>query len=199
MRPAHCGILGRGFYPGAKGYDGVSAHGGIMLLGRDFGTEDYFYPLCGEPPRDEWAVTWRNVRDHHLSILDGLPVWCTNYCVGVRPDGSSIGNIKRQMTAEEWSAFEPFCWHFLQAQVMIQRPRFIVVMGPYNEEDLSCVNRLGRALASGESFRFKFNGQEHTASLRTGKHRRAFTNPIVAKRGDEMLHQLRHEYLRQAF
>jgi hypothetical protein len=129
MDPIHCGVLGGGFYPGAKGYTGASPVGGFMLLGRDFGTKSYFDAICTPQYRDEYAVTWRQTRDNLLPVLSGLPVWCTNYYIGLRADGSAVGNVDARLDQLERDKYEAFCWKFLHAQVLTQRPRIILVMG----------------------------------------------------------------------
>src|SRR5215475_11842124 len=92
MKHVECGILGAGFYPGARGFrDNQPPYGGIMLLGRDFGTKTYYERLCGFPARDETASTWQRTRDIYLASFAGLPVWCTNYLMGIRSEGSSVG------------------------------------------------------------------------------------------------------------
>lgn len=74
------GILGSGFYPGARGFaESQAPQRGILLLGRDFGTKRYYERLCGSPTRDETAITWRHTRDIYLTSFAGLPVWCTNH------------------------------------------------------------------------------------------------------------------------
>jgi hypothetical protein len=98
LEHVECGILGSGFYPGARGFScSGSPYDGIMLLGRDFGTKAYYQRLCGIPRRDETASTWRRTRDIYLASFIGLPVWCTNYIVGVRKNGSSVGNVKERI------------------------------------------------------------------------------------------------------
>jgi hypothetical protein len=165
-----CGILGDGFYPGAQGFSaGKSPEGGILLLGRDFGTKQYYERLCGTPARDETTLTWRHTRDVYLKCFQGLPVWCTNYLVGIRKNGSAKGNIKARIRPSDWQAFEEHCWGFLQAQVLLQRPRLVVVLGGYNRDDLSVQNRLGFA-SEGMHYSFASKGVMHEVLIAFADH-----------------------------
>jgi hypothetical protein len=144
MEKIERGILGAGFYPGAQGFTSEQfPYGGVLLLGRDFGVLDYYTRLAGEPARDETATTWTRTRDIYIPCFSHLPVWCTNYLLGARRGGPSIGNVKERITPDAWRSFEAYCWRFLQAQVLLQRPRFVVVLGAFNREDLQVSNRLG--------------------------------------------------------
>jgi hypothetical protein len=165
------GILGAGFYPGARGYDcRLSPIDGVMLLGRDFGTKDYYDGLCGVPARDETALTWRHTRDIYLAILAGISVWCTNYLMGVRKNGSATGNIKDQIDPLVWPSFEGCCWQILQAQVMLQRPRVIVVFGRFNREDLTIPDRFGLPATDPFTFTFQDEESEHRALVTFADH-----------------------------
>ncbi|HEY1984244.1 MAG TPA: hypothetical protein VGG85_02485 [Terracidiphilus sp.] len=170
MQCVECGILGAGFYPGTNGYVGTPSHDGIMLLGRDFGTKKYYEPLCGMPPRDETAPTWQRTRDVYLPVLTGIPVWCTNYIMGVRKDGSSVGNVKERITPSDWQRFEGDCWKFLHAQVLVQHPRIVVVLGGDNRDDLTATARLGTATQSDRPHRFESDGRQHAARIVFGEH-----------------------------
>jgi hypothetical protein len=120
MRFVEPAIRGKGFYPGCSGFD-ADPTGGIMLLGRDFGTRTYFEGLAGPPVRDEAALTWRHTRDIWLKELGDISAWCTNYLMGLREDGSAKGNIKLRIAATDWNLFESSCWDFLQGQVLLQK------------------------------------------------------------------------------
>ena len=169
------GILGAGYYPGARGYDAsLSPIGGIMLLGRDFGTKDYYDRLCGTPARDETAITWRHTRDIYLSILANVPLWCTNYLMGVRKSGSSKGNIKDKIDPLQWQTFEACCWRFLQAQVVLQRPRVVVVFGGFNRENLTVPDRFGLPATDPFTFIFKNEESEHRALVTFADHPHSF-------------------------
>lgn len=194
MNPIHCGVLGSGFYPGAKGYIGNSPVDGIMLLGRDFGTKSYFEAICTPKCRDEYAVTWLQTRDNILPIFRGLPVWCTNYYVGLRADGSAVGNVDERLSEFEREKYEIFCWEFLHAQVLTQRPRIILVMGDDNQMVLNAENRFGPALTRGQSFTFTWEGATHEARLREGDHPMSFLNQTVLARGTERLKQLKQDF-----
>src|SRR5216683_585300 len=82
MEHIDCGILGAGYYPGAQGFSGRSPEGGVMLLGRDFGTKSYYDRLSGTPAKDETAPTWQRTKEHYFPSFQGVPIWCTNYLLG---------------------------------------------------------------------------------------------------------------------
>jgi hypothetical protein len=170
------GILGRGFYPGCRGFSSQkNPIGGLMLLGRDFGTKSYYEGLAGPPPRDEHALTWRHTRDIYLSppphpTLNDLPVWCTNYLMGVRIDGSAKGNVKERISTSEWAGYEGSCWRFLQKQILLQKPLVIVVFGEDNRSDLLTDIRLGRKWAQTLQCTFESCGDRHSASVTFADH-----------------------------
>jgi uracil-DNA glycosylase len=141
-----------------------------MLLGRDFGTKTYYQRLCGIPPRDETASTWRRTRDIYLASFIGLPVWCTNYIVGVRKNGSSVGNVKERIHPSDWEAFEGDCWQFLQAQVLLQHPRILVVFGGDNRADLAANGRLGEITQGNMRHTFKNEYGQHSVLVTYADH-----------------------------
>lgn len=189
------GILGRGFYPGAQGFiAGNSPLGGILLLGRDFGTKDYYNSLCGLPARDETAITWRHTRDIYLESLGCLPVWCSNYLIGVRKTGSSKGNIKNKLSASEWQEFERYCWDFLQEQVLLQRPLLVVIFGGDNRRDLTLPNRLGSVQGSELKHIFGRNGEHHSAVVTFADHPHSLIRECCKDVAREFAMQLRHRY-----
>jgi hypothetical protein len=135
-------ITGNGFYPGALG-TALSLHmaGGIMLLGQDFGTTEYYRSRIGE--NDEHCLTWTNTCDTYLKYLVGTHVWCSNYLMGARkPPLLATGDLGNHVKdATQWQNYEEDCWRFLHAQVEYQRPQLIVVMGNPNRQRLSCSSR----------------------------------------------------------
>ena len=171
MKHIDRGILGAGFYPGTAGFkDERSPEEGIMLLGRDFGVKSYYKRLCGPPARNETSPTWRRTRDIYLDILDQLPVWCTNYLLGVRKSGPARGNIKDKILASEWPQYKKYCWAFLQAQVLLQRPRIVVVLGKDNRADLCVSDRLGSRTIEPFRFKFRSKGNEHEGIITFADH-----------------------------
>lgn len=172
MERIECGILGRGFYPGTKGFHNTeSPLDGIILLGRDFGTKAYYESLCGPPAKDETAWTWLRTKANYLKNLEGLPVWCTNYLLGVRKQGPSTGNVKKRIDSLEWNAFESHCWRFLQAQVLLQRPRIVIILGADNKSDLELQDRLGHIPHSGLRYKFQTeDGYYHSAVVVAADH-----------------------------
>ena len=136
------GIPGVGFYPGAEGFVDQSPEGGVMFLGRDWGLKRDYDGFCRRAS-GETGVTWRNFRDYYLPAFTAVPLWCTNYLLGLRKDGKATGNIEVIIPKDEWPVFEAYCWEFLQAQVLLQRPLLVVVLGEYNKSDLRRSDRLG--------------------------------------------------------
>jgi uracil-DNA glycosylase len=136
------GIEGQGFYPGARecvfGEPGAPL---VLLLGRDFGTWDYYSGLMGKG-RSEYALTWRNTHNIYLQELSQFQVFCTNYLMGVRVAGSAKGNVSEGITPGDWIRFEESCWEFLKEQIAISKPSVIVVFGDDNRRDLDKSNRL---------------------------------------------------------
>jgi hypothetical protein len=170
MEHIDCGILGAGYYPGTRGFSGQSPEGGLMLLGRDFGTKSYYDRLSGMPARDETAPTWQRTEEHYLSFFQGRPVWCTNYLLGVRKNGSAMGNIKKTIDPIEWESYEAYCWDFLQWQVLLQRPRLVLVLGIPNRQDLTVSNRLGKKFDGEVRHTFGNDEGEHTAVVAVMDH-----------------------------
>jgi hypothetical protein len=177
------GIHGSGFYPGARGFPNeISPYGGVMLLGRDWGTKNDYDRFSGWPARDESGLTWRNTRDVYLAGLSNFPVWCTNYLMGVRKDGSAEGNIAERIDLLAWIKYESACWGFLQQQVLFQRPKVIVIFGPYNRDDLQRSNRLGVLSDAFEPKSFQYKEVEHSSLVTLADHPRSLTNPICRAR-----------------
>lgn len=183
MLPVDRGIHGLGFYPGARGFPKEnSAYGGVMLLGKDWGTKKDYDRFSGWPSRDESGLTWRNTRDVYLARLRNFSVWCTNYLMGVRKDGSAENNIADRIDPSAWIEYESACWDFLQQQVLLQRPKVIVIFGPFNREDLQRSNRLGMLSDTFEPKAFNYNGVEHSSLVTIADHPRSLTNPICRAR-----------------
>ncbi|MFZ1085887.1 MAG: hypothetical protein WAN35_13060 [Terracidiphilus sp.] len=170
------GILGQGFYPGCLGFSSRrSPIGGIMLLGRDFGVKSYYEGLTGLPLRDETALTWRHTRDIYLAhsphpTLNDLPVWCTNYLMGIRLDGSAKGNVRERISSSDWVKFEDSCWCFLQKQIFLQRPLVIVVFGEDNRYDLLTDKRFGTKWSQTLQHTFTSDGDTHPAFVTFADH-----------------------------
>jgi len=149
------GFRGHGFYPACEGFVlGEPPIEGLMLLGRDFGEKSYYDEIVEQQPEEETSKTWHRMRDIHFSCnsqstLRGLPIWCTNYLMGVRKEKPSTGNVKNRISPNEWLKYEDSCWKFLQKQVLLQRPRLIVIFGmnkqfrAANQVDLLTDHRLG--------------------------------------------------------
>jgi hypothetical protein len=193
------GILGSGFYPGAQGFpDALPADGGILLLGRDFGAKNYYKRLCGTPAQDETALTWRKTRDIYLACFSGLPVWCTNYLLGVRRDGSSVGNIRDLVSASDWISFEEYCWGFLQAQVLLQRPRLIIIFGGDNRTDLTSEERFGYVSDDGIRHSFTDGEDEHSALVKLEDHPSYLRSRDTQAAARVIAEQLKEIYQREA-
>jgi hypothetical protein len=182
MSYVETGILGQGFYPGCRGFSPQkSPIGGLMLLGRDFGTKSYYERLVGLPPRDEDSKTWERTCEIYLPqapaiSLDDLPVWCTNYLMGVRKEEPSTGNVKNRILPDEWLTYEDSCWKFLQKQVLLQRPRLIVIFGmnkqfrAANQVDLFTDHRLGRGRRQTLIHDFASGGKKYTTKVTFTEH-----------------------------
>jgi hypothetical protein len=169
MEKIERGIFGAGFYPGAQGFTSEQfPYGGDLLLGRDFGVVDYYERLAGDPARDETATTWTRTRDIYLPCFDDAPVWCTNYLLGARKASPSIGNVKDRISPTAWKPYEAYCWRFLQAQVLLQRPRLVIVLGAFNREDLQLPNRLGAA--TNVRYIFQDGQDQHSALIAFAHH-----------------------------
>jgi hypothetical protein len=195
MEHMECGILGSGFYPGARGFHHEqSPQGGIMLLGRDFGTKTYYARLCGEPARNETASTWQRTRDIYLAGFQEAPVWCTNYLLGVRRNGSAVGNIRKQMKPSEWISFEAYCWQFMQAQVLLQRPRLVVVLGADNRHDLLREERLGLALSKDLRHVFEYEEEKHAVLVAFADHPHSFISRPRRETARKIAEQLKQRY-----
>ncbi|SRR6266851_1868479 len=163
MEHIDCGILGAGYYPGAQGFSGRSPEGGVMLLGRDFGTKSYYDRLSGTPAKDETAPTWQRTKEHYFPSFQGVPIWCTNYLLGVRKSGSAMGNVKKHIDPREWEPYERHCWNFLQSQVLLQRPRLVLVLGVPNRQDLTTASRFGKNFSEEVRHTFRDDEGQHTA------------------------------------
>ena len=186
MQHIAMGILGDGFFPGARGNtEAMHRAGGIMLLGQDFGTTKYCESKAGE--HDEYCTTWTNTCDCYLKRLGRQVVWCTNYLMGARrPPLSAQGDLFDLIKDEkQWRDYEEDCWRFLCAQVDYQRPELIVVLGNPNRERLSGGHRLNTGWGDSKSIseairnmasvnrRFSFpldNGEVHTTALSLAFH-----------------------------
>jgi hypothetical protein len=164
------GILGRGYYPGCRGFSSQeNPVGGLMPLGRDFGTISYCASLDGKPPRDEYALTWRHTRDIYLSppphpSLADPPTRCTNCLMGVRVDGSAKGNVKERLSVSEWAEYELSCWMFLQRRILLQRPLVVIVFGGDNSSGLLADGRLGKNGSQALQRTFEAGGNGHSST-----------------------------------
>src|SRR6185437_10673008 len=187
-------------YPGCRGFSQQKdPRGGIMLLGRDFGTKSYYDRLAGSPPRDENTLTWRNTRDIHLSelrpSLGDLPVWCTNYLMGVRLCGPATGNVRECMSIENWFTFEASCWNFLQKQVLMQKPLVIVVLGGDNRCDLAAETRLGKNGTEPFQHIFESEGELHEASIYFADHPHSLIRATAKQAAEKETEKIRACYL----
>ncbi len=179
--PIYTEIAGRGYYPAFKGFEnGPDPRDGIMFLNRDFGGIDYYTELSSESQRRGCPVkekmhTWNQTEDLYLPGLSNIPVWLTNYLMGVRDrelmevikkaskkNVKATTNVKTWIPELEWTAYESYCWAFFLRQVNKQRPRVVAVFGRYNREDLFRDGRLGHRTTAEKEFEytFKFNDCE---------------------------------------
>jgi hypothetical protein len=152
-----------------------------MLLGRDFGDKSYYHKLVKQQPAEEDSDTWLRIRDIHFShnsqsTLRGLPIWCTNYLMGVRKEKPSTKNVKKRISPDDWLKYENSCWDFLQKQVLLQKPRLIVIFGARqdfradNQVDLLTDHRLGRGKRQTMIHDFVSGGKKHTTKVTFTEH-----------------------------
>jgi len=213
IRPIYTEIAGRGYYPAFKGFEnGADPHGGIMFLNRDFGGIDYYTELSREYQRTGCPVkermhTWNQTEDLYLPGLSSIPVWLTNYLMGVRDrelmeaikkasekNLKATTNVKTWIPESEWAAYESDCWAFFLKQVNKQRPRVIAVFGRYNREDLFQDGRLGHRGKAEKEFelKFKFNeGEPHTCWIIHGRH------PSSVAKGEKSKSSIRNVILKR--
>ncbi len=206
-------IVGRGYYPAFKGFEnGADPHDGVMFLNRDFGDIDYYTNLLREYERTGCPVkermhTWNQTEELYLPGLNGIPIWLTNFLMGVRDKdlveaikrGSqrnikATTNIKTWIPECEWTAFELDCWTFFIEQVNKQRPRIITVFGRYNREDLFRDGRLGIRETSEKEFRWKFEfdqSEPHTCWIIHARH------PSSVAKGEKSKSDIRNGVLKR--
>jgi hypothetical protein len=96
--------------------------------------------------------------------------------MGVRWDGPSTGNVKDRISPEKWLNYEDSCWHFLQKQVLLQKPRIIVIFGrtkqfrAANQVDLLADNRLGRRRDQNFCHTFRSEDVPHKTTVTFADH-----------------------------
>ena len=180
------GLTGNGYYPGARGFsEGSDPRGGIMLLGRDFGLHSYYLRRARIAGADETMYTWRRTVDCALQPLAGLGVWAVNYLVGARLSGPATGDVRDWVSAEQWPAYEDFCWHFFCRAALLQRPRWIIVYGANNARDLQGVGRL-----EGPLHTFRYAADEHAAAILFEPHPSSLRSRVSQERARERYRQL---------
>jgi hypothetical protein len=180
-----------------------------MMLGRDFGTKSYYESLVGPPSWDENSKTWERTCEIYLPpapaiSLGDLPVWCTNYLMGVRKDRPSTGNMKKRISHEEWVKYEDSCWCFLQRQVLLQKPRLIVIFGRNkqfradNQVDLLTDRRLGRKRDQTFCHTFRSEGVPQTTSVTFADHPFSLISDISKGKARLDVSRIRNFYDSQA-
>ena len=90
--------------------------------------------------------------------------------MGVRNDGQSVGNVKARIDPSDWEAFEGFCWRFLQAQVLLQRPLLLVVLGGDNLADLTVPDRLGQVSSTDLRHSFQTEAGQYSVLVSFADH-----------------------------
>ena len=138
----YCAIGGRSFFPGGKGHvsDRLPTRG-IMYLGQDFGKYSDFVSAVRRGREDDTSATWRGINEGVVNHLDEGVIWFTNYYMGIRDGGSSVGSlkdfVKEKYSTDSWdsvgekcwNSYEEFCWEFFKLQVSLQRPKVVVALG----------------------------------------------------------------------
>ncbi len=194
------GILGQGFYPGCRGFSPQkSPLGGVMLLGRDFGTKSYYERLAGSPPRDETSHSWQRTCEiyfppRHAPSIHDLPVWCTNYLMGVRTVGPATGNVRKGISKTDWAKYEASCWLFLQSQVLLQQPLVIVVFGKDNRNDLRADDRLGSKRVQTLHHVFQSGHFSHSVAVTFADHPFSLISEVAKDRARLEVKRIRELY-----
>jgi len=129
-----------GFFPYGNGLDvGVQKFpsGKIMVLGQDFGNQEYVSKLYLKPDNGERKKenpTWRNL----ITILDKSEIelsdcFFTNSIMGVRKKGENIMGKSPPFKSKNKNGkeFIDYCYDFFVEQVNIQRPKLIICLGKY--------------------------------------------------------------------
>jgi hypothetical protein len=143
MQMVDRGISGLGYYPGARQcLFGAPSAPRVMILGRDFGTKAYYDRLASQPERSENSLTWRHTHGMYLARLSEMRVFCTNYLMGIRMDGSALGDVSERISKEDWLLYESSCWSFLSFQIEQFNPHVLLVCGKDNRRDLDREGRL---------------------------------------------------------
>lgn len=122
--------LGYGFFP--LGYGILSSDFGVgktqlaecsvMILGNDFGTEDYLINKCKEGRESSSNPTISNLLNHLK--LDTSASFFTNFYLGVRQEGT---NTNRVVSLEP--AYKKLCFEFFVRQLQIIDPQFVICLG----------------------------------------------------------------------
>jgi hypothetical protein len=96
--------------------------------------------------------------------------------MGVRKEKPSTKNVKKRISPDDWLKYENSCWDFLQKQVLLQKPRLIVIFGARqdfradNQVDLLTDHRLGRGKRQTMIHDFVSGGKKHTTKVTFTEH-----------------------------
>lgn len=107
-----------------------------MVLGQDFGTQDYYNKVHKEDGEVKMSTTWRNLIPL-LVALDISPEACffTNTFMGLREDGKMTGPCNPALNPN--SPFSEACKNFLMAQIEAILPELVLVLGTYPARTLA--------------------------------------------------------------
>ena len=182
------GIQGNGYYPGARGFQkGTDPTNGVMLLGRDFGLYSYYQRRSSIPNADETMYTWQRTVGCILEPLSTVGVWAVNYLIGARRSGPTTGNLHDLIPEHEWLPYEEYCWGFLARMVLLQHPKYVVVLVRNNETDLRGPERFACS-----RYTFRSEGKEHSAEILYEPHPSALRSRLVQSRARERYKSLAH-------
>jgi len=148
------GLKKRGFYPVGRGLwnneDRIVSGKTIMVLGQDFGGYEGYYRSIQEGEESVNGPTWRNL----LKLLDDAKidldkVFFTNAVMGQRKKG--LASIKNDVWVKE-KDFLIDNLNFLKMQILVQRPKVILVLGKEAFPILKALHPALKDLKSGMSF-----------------------------------------------
>lgn len=186
-------LQGWGSYPAANGFDkGTSPLGGIMLLGRDWGSTRDYEKFIKSLTQDETGGSSKRTRNIFMPGFQKYGVWRTNYLLGLRVKPPSTGNIENRFFADDWISYERKAWDFLQEQVLVQQPQVIVVLGKHNLKDLSTPERF-RNHDLGDFFTHTFvnsTNNKHTAKITFADHPYSWMSKYILPRFRRKMEQI---------
>lgn len=134
MLPVPEPIPGLAFFPGGFGLVGARAGsplppfptGGVMVLGQDFHTADFYAESLRRGAEPVNMPTWRELLAlFNQAGIDHSSAFCTNFYMGLRDRDRATGPCpgRRDIDYVNW------CAGFFLKQLEAQRPRLVLVLG----------------------------------------------------------------------